>query len=231
MKAPRFRPHPWHGVEAGAGAPQRVTAYIEIVPTDTVKYEIDKPTGYLKVDRPQRFSNVCPTLYGFIPRTYCGERVAALCAERLGRSGVVGDGDPLDVCVLSEKAISHGDILLEAVPIGGIRMLDGDQADDKVLAVLLGDAAFGGFRDLGDVPAAVLERLRHYFLTYKQAPDAGAPRRVEIAACYDRAEAHEVIRRSLADYRDVFGAPPDGATPDGAAPDGATPDGAGETRA
>ena len=210
MSVPRFRLHPWHGVDPGGEAPERVTAYIEIVPTDTVKYEIDKPTGYLKVDRPQRFSNVCPTLYGFIPQTYCGDRVAALCAERLGRGGIVGDGDPLDVCVLTEKAFSHGDILLQAVPIGGIRMLDGEQADDKVLAVLAGDAAFGAFRDLADVPPAVLERLRHYFLTYKQAPDVHAPRRVEIAGCYDRAEAHEVIRRSLADYRDLAGAAGDG---------------------
>ena len=72
-----FQAHPWHGVSIGPEAPRVVTAYIEIVPTDTVKYEIDKPSGHLKVDRPQQFSNVCPTLYGFIPQTFCGERVAA----------------------------------------------------------------------------------------------------------------------------------------------------------
>ena len=72
-----FQAHPWHGVSIGPEAPRVVTAYIEIVPTDTVKYEIDKSSGHLKVDRPQQFSNVCPTLYGFIPQTYCGERVAA----------------------------------------------------------------------------------------------------------------------------------------------------------
>jgi inorganic pyrophosphatase len=69
-----FKPHPWHGVPIGPDAPGMVTAYVEIVPSDTVKFEIDKPTGLLKVDRPQQFSNVCPTLYGFLPQTYCGDR-------------------------------------------------------------------------------------------------------------------------------------------------------------
>src|SRR5580704_5928758 len=67
-----FRPHPWHGISMGESAPETVTAYIEVVPTDTVKYELEKSTGFLKLDRPQKFSNVCPTPYGFIPQTYCG---------------------------------------------------------------------------------------------------------------------------------------------------------------
>ena len=77
-----FRAHPWHGVSIGDEAPDRVTAYIEIVPTDTVKYELDKATGLLKVDRPQKFSNVYPTLYGLIPQTLCGPRSAELCMEK-----------------------------------------------------------------------------------------------------------------------------------------------------
>ena len=80
-----FRPHPWHGIAIGADAPEKVTVYVEIVPTDTVKYELDKATGYLKVDRPQKFSNVYPTLYGFIPQTYCGEENGAYCSMRTGR--------------------------------------------------------------------------------------------------------------------------------------------------
>src|SRR5262249_44952591 len=68
-----YRRHPWHGIAIGDDAPRRVTAFIEIVPTDTVKYELDKATGHLKIDRPQKFSNVYPTLYGLIPQTYCGE--------------------------------------------------------------------------------------------------------------------------------------------------------------
>jgi inorganic pyrophosphatase len=80
-----FRSHPWHGVAIGAEAPEVVTCFIEIVPSDRVKYEIDKATGHLKIDRAQRYSNVCPAPYGLIPQTYCGPRVADLSAEKTGR--------------------------------------------------------------------------------------------------------------------------------------------------
>jgi len=193
------RAHPWHGVSMGKDAPALVTVYVEIVPGDTVKYEMDKATGILRVDRPQQYSNVCPSLYGFIPRTLCAEGVGAICAERAGRPGIVGDGDPMDVCVLTEKEISHGDILVQAVPIGGLRMIDGQEADDKIVAVLSGDAVFGSLRDLADCPASFVDRLRHYFLTYKQGPDR-ASRAVEIVEVYGHEDAHEVIRRSHADY-------------------------------
>ncbi len=201
-----FRSHPWHGVAIGAAAPEVVTTYIEIVPTDTVKYEVDKATGILKIDRPQKFSNVCPTLYGFVPQTYCGDSVGAYCDQRTGRSGIVGDGDPLDICVLTEKAIPRGDILLQSVPIGGLRMIDKNEADDKIIAVMQNDALYGGWRDIGDCPPGLVERLRHYFLTYKDVPGT-SERRVEITHVYDRAEAHEVIRRSRADYHAKFGDP------------------------
>ena len=194
-----FRAHPWHGVSIGKDAPRVVTTYIEIVPTDTVKYEVDKTTGILRMDRPQLYSNVCPSLYGFIPRTLCAERVGALCAERTGRSRILGDGDPMDVCVLTEKEISHGDILVQAIPIGGLRMIDGEEADDKIVAVLSGDASYGSFRDIADCPAPLVDRLRHYFLTYKQGPDRSS-HPVEITHVYGRDEAHEVIGRSQEDY-------------------------------
>ena len=202
-----FRAHPWHGVAIGGEAPATVTAYIEIVPTDTIKYEIDKVSGYLQVDRPQKFSNVCPTLYGFVPQTYCAERVAALCAERTGRHGIVGDGDPMDICVLTENPMPRGDILLQAIPIGGLRMLDGDEADDKIVAVLQDDAVYGGWTDVQQCPAGLIDRLRHYFLTYKDVPGSTlAGSAVEITDVYGREEAHEVIRRSREDYTARFGA-------------------------
>ena len=201
-----FKAHPWHGVPVGQDAPSIVTSYIEIVPTDTVKYEIDKPTGILKIDRPQRYSNICPTLYGFIPRTLCAGRVGQYCADKTGRTGIVGDGDPLDICVVTEKAIPRGDILLQAIPIGGLRMIDGNQADDKIIAVMRDDAVYGNWQTISHCPTTLVERLRHYFLTYKDAPDA-AERRVEVTHVYDQHEAHEVIRRSLLDYRDEFGDP------------------------
>lgn len=198
-----YRRHPWHGVAIGVDAPRKVTAFIEIVPTDTVKYELDKTTGYLKIDRPQKFSNVYPSLYGFIPQTYCGQETGAFCSERTGRPGIVGDGDPLDVCVLSERDISHGDILVQAIPIGGLRMLDGNEADDKIIAVLEGDAVYGSWLEIEESPAALVERLRHYFLTYKQVPGAGTAR-VEITHVYGREEAYEVIRRTQLDYETKF---------------------------
>src|SRR5687767_2626917 len=185
MSRRQGRAHLWHDVSIGDDAPRTVTAYVEIVPTDTVKYEMDKATGILRVDRPQQYSNVCPSLYGFLPRTLRAERVGALCEERTGRKGIVGDGDPMDVCVLTEKEIPHGDILVRAIPIGGLRMIDGNQADDKIVAVLEGDAVFGGFDEISRCPAGLVDRLRHYFLTYKQGPDR-AQRVVEIAQVYDR---------------------------------------------
>jgi inorganic pyrophosphatase len=198
----RFQAHPWHGVSIGAEAPRVVTAYVEIVPTDTVKYEIDKASGHLKVDRPQQFSNVCPTLYGFFPQTYCGDRVAAFGSGE-GPRATEGDGDPLDVCILSEKYFSHGDFLLQAIPVGGLRLIDRGQADDKIVAVLKGDAAFGECREIGDLPSALIERLKHYFLTYKMPPGAerGA---VQITQIYGAAEAREVIERSREDYRERY---------------------------
>lgn len=196
--------HPWHGVSPGEHAPDLVTVYVEMVPTDTVKYEVDKLSGHLRVDRPQKYSALCPSPYGFVPRTLCAESVGALAAERAGRPGVVGDGDPIDVCVLTERPIEHGSILVTARPIGGFRMFDGHQADDKILAVLEGDSAYGRFRDVSECPAPLVERLRHYFLTYKDMPDA-EPRRTEITHLYAADEAREVIRHSLDDYRRHYG--------------------------
>jgi inorganic pyrophosphatase len=199
-----LRAHPWHGVAIGNQAPAVVTVYVELVPSDTVKYELDKRTGLLKVDRPQKFSNVCPTLYGFIPRTLCADQVGRYCAEKTGRAGIVGDGDPLDVCILTEKAIPRGDILLQAIPIGGLRMIDQNQADDKIIAVMQQDAVYGGWKEIGDCPPSLIERLKHYFLTYKELPNA-TNRRTEITHVFGREEAYDVIRYSQEDYRAAFG--------------------------
>ena len=158
----------------------------------------------MHVDRPQRFSSMCPSLYGFIPQTFCGEHVADLCAERTGKTGIQGDGDPMDICVLTEKTFAQGNFFLQANPIGGLRMIDGEQADDKIIAVLEADLAYGHIKDISECPKALVDRLKHYFLSYKQFPGE-APRRVEIADVYDRAEALDVITRSISDYQKKFG--------------------------
>src|SRR5690606_26583516 len=104
----------------------------------TLKYEVDKTTGYLLVDRPQRASSMPPMLYGFIPRTYCGDAVGALC-----ESTKEGDGDPLDICVLSERPITRSEVIVRARVIGGLQLVDGGQADDKIVAVLSNDLVWG----------------------------------------------------------------------------------------
>jgi inorganic pyrophosphatase len=185
---------------------------VEIVPSDTVKYEIDKPTGYLRVDRPQRFSNVCPTPYGFLPQTFCGDRVAARTSARTGIPDMIGDGDPLDVCIFTERNIAHADILLTAIPIGGLRMVDSGQADDKIVAVLHDDGAFGSWRDISDCPKPMVDRLRHYFLTYKAHPGQEPSGDRFIAEVYGRDEAHAVIELSCQDYCEKF---PEFFEPDG----------------
>jgi inorganic pyrophosphatase len=192
--------HPWHGISPGKKAPEVVTAFIEIVPTDTVKYEVDKDSGYLKIDRPQKFSNIIPALYGFIPQTYCGESVASFASGKCGKESLVGDGDPLDICVLSERMITHGDIILQAIPIGGFRMLDNMEADDKIIAVMPTDEVYREWKDISMCPPSIVQRLKHYFLTYKNMPGM-ENHIVEITHTYGREEAWEVIRRSMSDYK------------------------------
>jgi inorganic pyrophosphatase len=117
---------------------------------------------------------------------------------------VEGDGDPLDICVLTDRPIQHGNILLECIPIGGFRMLDQDEADDKIIGVLKDDATYGSLVNIQQVPEAILNRLRHYFLTYKQSPGSTSGG-CEITHTYGREEAQHVIRLSLRDYQTRFG--------------------------
>ncbi len=194
----RWRPHPWHGLEAGPDVPRVVHAYIEITPFDSVKYEVDKETGYLRVDRPQRTSSMPPTLYGFIPRTYCGRRVAGL-SDQAGKA----DGDPLDICVVSERPISRAEVLLSARVVGGLQMIDQGEADDKIVAVLVNDYFWGEAQDIGDVPNALVERLSHYFSTYKLHPGVESTSFVE--SIYGVEHAVKVVEAALADYEEQFG--------------------------
>jgi inorganic pyrophosphatase len=203
MNVHLFKPHPWHGISPGDNCPDEVTAYIEMVPSDTVKYEIDKKTGYRKVDRPQKFSNIVPALYGFIPQTYCDVKVAEYAQQQSGKTVSKGDGDPLDICVLTERHISSGDILVEAIPIGGFRMIDKGEADDKIIAVLKQDEIYASIKDINDCPPSLINRLKHYFLTYKNMPGQ-TNSAVEITHTYNQVEAAEVIRRSIMDYDAKF---------------------------
>jgi inorganic pyrophosphatase len=194
----RWRPHPWHGLDPGPNLPRLVNAYIEITPFDLMKYEVDKASGYLRVDRPQRTSSQPPALYGFIPRTYCGERVCRLApgCER-------GDGDPLDICVISERPINHSEVLLSARVVGGLKITDRGEADDKIIAVLEGDYVWGEAQELGELPPALLERIEHYFSTYKLV--RAEPPKISVGGRYGFEAAAQVIRAALDDYREEFG--------------------------
>ncbi len=192
----QWRPHPWHGLPAGANPPRLVTAYVEMTPFDLVKYEVDRISGRLRVDRPQKTSSVLPSLYGFIPRTCCARRTAARSPD-----AEQGDADPLDVCVVSELPVNRAEVILDARVVGGVRTLDGGRADDKIVAVLDGDIIWGEAETLEDVPSTLVDRLRHYFATYKMSADGANP--VEVRETFDRDEAFAVIRAAIEDYRQM----------------------------
>lgn len=194
----RWRPHPWHGLSSGPQPPSIVHAYIELTPFDRVKYEIDKETGYLRVDRPHRASSVPPNLYGFIPKTFCGQRVAAM-AEGTD----LADGDPLDICVISERPIGQPEVILNAKVVGGLRMIDHGEADDKIIAVLANDNLYAHIEDIHELPSIYVERLRHYFSTYKLVPGEDTP--VEVSDAYGREHAEKVIAAAIADYEETYG--------------------------
>tara|TARA_R110002111_G_scaffold24043_9_gene53659 strand:- start:188 stop:814 length:627 start_codon:yes stop_codon:yes gene_type:complete len=194
----RWRPHPWHGLDPGHKPPVRLQAYIEITPFDLVKYEICKTTGYLRVDRPQRSSSQPPALYGFVPKTYCGDRVTSLSPKSTS-----GDGDPLDICIISERPINRSDILIHTRVIGGLQCVDGGEADDKIIAVLENDNMHGAVEDIRDLPPVLIERLRHYFGTYKMVP--GQESQMTVEQTYGVEHASKVVEASLADYEEAFG--------------------------
>lgn len=170
-----------------------VNAYIEITPFDLIKYEIDKVSGYLRVDRPQRTSSQPPALYGFIPRTWCGPAVAALCpgAER-------GDHDPLDICVISERPITRAELIVPARVVGGIQLLDRGEADDKIIAVLEGDYVWHGVAEVTDLPRILVERIEHYFATYKLVP--GQEANIRVQSVYGLDHAKQVVCAAMEDY-------------------------------
>ncbi len=192
-----FRPHPWHGIETGPKIPQIVTAFIEITPFDGIKYEIDKDTGYLKVDRPQLGASTPPSLYGFIPKTYCAKNVA-----KLSKKAKAGDGDPLDILVISERLITRSEVLINARVIGGLRMIDRGEADDKIIAVLSNDPYYENVNNFSDLPSILQKRLQHYFLTYKAIP--GTKQSVQIESIYQSKMAQKVIKAAIQDYQTYF---------------------------
>ena len=178
--------HPWHSISPGENSPESVTAIIEIPKGSKAKYEIDKETGLLRLDRMLFSSVMYPANYGFIPQTYCD------------------DHDPLDILVLCSADV-YPMSMIEAKVIGVMHMVDNGEQDDKIIAVLKDDPIYGKWRDISDAPKDIVQRLRHYFWTYKMLPGETTSPAVDIDDVYGREVAHEVIRQSREDYRKNFG--------------------------
>ena len=197
MRFSQWRPHPWHGLPTGKDPPRSVNAYIELTPFDLIKYEVDKESGYLRVDRPQRTSSQPPTLYGFIPKTYCGDAVA-----RLSPGASKGDGDPLDICVVSERPIVRAEVIVPCRVVGGLRLLDRGEADDKIIGVLDGDLMWESVSEVEQLPRILIERLEHYFTTYKLVRGASGEREtpIKVEQVFGAGDAERIVTAAINDY-------------------------------
>ncbi|MCR4294248.1 MAG: inorganic diphosphatase [Elusimicrobia bacterium] len=171
--------HPWHDVEAGADAPAEVTAVIEVPKGSKTKYELDKKSGLIRVDRILFSSAHYPANYGFIPRTYCE------------------DHDPLDILVLGQESVLPL-TLMHAKPIGVMKMLDQDEADDKIIAVHSHDPEYAFYESIDGLPPHRMIEIQSFFEDYKKLEN----KKVVVERFLGRDDAHRVIEAALALYRD-----------------------------
>jgi inorganic pyrophosphatase len=173
--------HPWHGVSPGKSAPDTVTAVIEIPQGSRCKYEIDKESGLLKLDRIIYSSFYYPVNYGFIPQTYGGDK------------------DPLDILVLTSFPVVPL-TLMNAQVIGVMQMIDGGEADDKIIAVAANDPSIHHYRDVSELPAHFLNELRHFFEEYKALEN----KTVIVEDFMNKAKAVEIIEEAIRFYKATF---------------------------
>jgi len=173
--------HPWHGVDYGSNAPSVVNAVIEIPQGSRAKYEIDKPSGLLKLDRVIYSSFYYPANYGFIPRTY-GD-----------------DKDPLDILVLSLISIQPM-CLVEAKVIGVMQMMDGGEADDKIIAVAANDPSINYYNNIEELPKHFFSEMRHFFEEYKTLENKS----VKVEEFGDKNKAMQIVNDAIALYNDTF---------------------------
>lgn len=173
--------HPWHGADHGAKAPSVVNALIEIPQGSKTKYEIDKKTGLLKLDRVIYSSFHYPVNYGFIPKT-------------LGQ-----DGDPLDILVMCSESIQPL-CLVEAYVIGNMQMIDTGLIDDKIIAVAVNDPSVNYIKELSEVPPHFFAVLKNYFEQYKVLEN----KKVEINDFQEKEVAYKVIEDAIEFYKKSF---------------------------
>ncbi len=169
--------NPWHDVDPGPQAPDVVRCLIEIPQGGHVKYELDKETGLLRLDRVLFAAVHYPANYGLIPRTYSR------------------DGDPLDILVLSQDAFVPM-CLVRARPVGAMHMTDGQEEDDKLISVHLDDPSVAHIRDLNDLPQHTLAELEHFFSVYKSLEHSP----VAVQQFVGAKEARSILQGALAEY-------------------------------
>lgn len=174
--------HPWHGVEPGENAPRIVNAVIEIPQGSRQKYEIDKPSGLLKLDRVIYSSFYYPTNYGFIPQTY-GD-----------------DKDPLDILVISSLSIQPL-CLVQAKVIGVMQMIDSGDADDKIIAVANNDPGVNYINNIEEMPKHFFSELRQFFEEYKKLEN----KTVSVNEFQDKATALKIVEEAIVFYKQNFG--------------------------
>ena len=172
----------WHNVKKERITSDKFLAVIEITKGGKKKYELDKETGMLILDRILYTSTHYPANYGFIPRTF---------AE---------DGDPLDVLVLCTEGL-EGLTSVECYPIGAVRMTDGTDNDDKIIAIPLKDPTYNFYKDIADLPPHILDEVMHFFTVYKQLENKNTSN----LKVMSKAESKTVIRESIARYEQHFG--------------------------
>lgn len=173
--------HPWHEVSAGTNPPELVNGIIEIPRGSRAKYEIDKESGLIKLDRVIYASMYYPLNYGFIPQT-------------LGE-----DGDPLDIVVLTQVSVVPL-CLIPSKVIGVMQMIDRGEADEKIIAVAQEDPSVSGISDVNDLPPHLISELRHFFENYKTLEN----KKVVINDFLPREEAFKVITSSLGHYKKMI---------------------------
>lgn len=171
--------HPWHLISPGNNAPKSVNSIIEISKGSRAKYELDKATGLLRLDRVLMTDLTYPVHYGFIPQTYCE------------------DADPLDILVVCSEPLIPLTIV-EATVIGAMRMIDGGQLDDKILAIATHDRRLSHITNMATFPQELLSSIRHFFENYKKEERKS----VEIKAFLEQPDAHQVIKDSIALYQE-----------------------------
>ncbi|WP_349317418.1 inorganic diphosphatase [Chitinophaga sp. MM2321] len=173
--------NPWHSVSPGSEVPHVVNAIIEIPKGCRAKYELDKESGLLKLDRVLYSSVYYPANYGFIPQSYCDDR------------------DPLDILVLSQIECVPL-CIVEAKVIGVMQMIDGGEADDKIIAVAANDMSVNYINDISELPPHFIDEMRHFFEEYKKLERKS----VKVEEFQNKEKAEGIIMQSFEDYKKNF---------------------------